>query len=182
LAASEFGQLPTSRTLPCARDRACAGDSDSAFCSHVERCRWLERHSHVTRRLLVGVAVSASLIAMSSCRPSTQGATLRCSGFQPRYIGSGLTVSLPPTATPTTYAATADLGNIQAAAGVEFKVNDVLVSIGRNLGHDNRPERNFAKRLDGDVVVWVKASNVDLRKCLLDSSTYSADRDQQDAS
>jgi hypothetical protein len=59
-------------------------------------------------------------------------------------------------------------------------MDDVLASIGRNLGHDNTPEPDFAKRLESDVVVWVKASNADLRNCLLDSTTYSAGRDQQD--
>jgi hypothetical protein len=74
----------------------------------------------VTRRLLFGAAVSASLLAVTSCDPSN------------------------------------------------------------NVGHDNTPEHDFAKRVDSDVVVWVKASNADLRKCLLDSTTYSAGRDQQD--
>jgi hypothetical protein len=136
----------------------------------------------MTRRLLFGAAVSASLLAVTSCDPSTHGATANCSGFQPRYIGSGLTVSLPPTATPTTYGGTADPGPVQTAAAVEFKLNGVLASVGRNLGSDNRPEADFAKRVDGDVVVWVKASDADLRKCLLDSTTYSVGRDQHDAS
>ena len=142
----------------------------------------LERQSHMTWRLLCGAAVAASLLAVTSCDPSTHGATAKCSGLQRRYIGSGLAVSLPPTATPTTGAGTADPGNVHSAAGVEFKVNGLLVSVGRNLGNDNRPEPGFAKRVDGDVVVWVKASDADLRKCLLDSTTYSAGRDQQDAS
>jgi hypothetical protein len=89
----------------------------------------------MTRRLLCGAAASASLLAVTSCEPSAHGATANCSGFQPRYIGSGLTVTLPPTATPTTYGGTADPGNVHSAAGVEFKLNGVLVSIGRNLGH-----------------------------------------------
>ena len=134
----------------------------------------------MTRRLLLGAAISASLLAVSSCAPSTQGPSA-CSGFEQRYIGSGLTVSLPPTATPTTYAGTADPGPVQGAAGAEFKMNGVLASIGRNLGHDNTPESDFAKRVESGVVVWVKASDAGLRRCLLDSTTYSAGLDQQDA-
>lgn len=105
-----------------------------------------------------------------------------CSDFQPRYIGGGLTVSLPSAATFTTGGGTADPGPAHAGAGFEFNANGVLVSVGRNLGHDASPEANFAKRVDGDVVVWVKASDAALRQCLLATTTYSAALDQKDES
>lgn len=66
--------------------------------------------------------------------------------------------------------------------GFEFNANGVLVSVGRILGHDDSDEANFAKRVDGDVVVWVKASDAALRRCLLDSTTYSVALDQRDES
>lgn len=151
----------------------------------------------MTRRLLLGAALSATLLLSASCSdaprsgaPTTtdQGVTTPtamspgCSDFQPRYIGGGLTVSLPPAATPTTAGGTADSGPVHAGAGFEFNANGVLVSVGRNLGHDDSPEANFAKRVDGDVVVWVKASDSALRQCLLDTTTYSAALDQKDES
>lgn len=157
----------------------------------------LDRQRYMTRRLLLGAAFSAALLVSVSCGDSTRSAASKttgqgvtttsavspgCSDFQPRYIGSGLTVSLPPAATPTTAGGTADPGPVHAGAGVEFNANGVLVSVGRNLGHDASPEANFAKRVDGDIVVWIKASDAALRQCLLATTMYSAALDQKDES
>jgi hypothetical protein len=152
----------------------------------------------MTRPVLLGVAVAtaAALLVSASCsdstrsgasKPTDQGVTTTpassaCSDFQPRYIGGGLTVSLPPAATPTTAGGTADPGPVHAGAGFEFNASGVLVTVGRNLGHDDSPEANFAKRVDGVVVVWVRASDAALRRCLLDTATYNAALDQKDES
>ena len=93
-----------------------------------------------------------------------------------------MTVSLPPGATLTNGGGTADPGPVHAGADFEFNANGVLISVGRNLGHDDSPEANFAKRVDGDVVVWVKVSDAALRKCLLATTTYSAALDLTDES
>ena len=93
-----------------------------------------------------------------------------------------MTVSLPPAATATGGAGTADPGPVHAGASFEFNANGVLVSVGRNLGHDDSPEANFAKRVDGGVVVWVKASDAALRQCLLATTTYGGTLDQKDES
>ena len=146
---------------------------------------------------MLSAALSAALIVSVSCSDSTrsgvsettdQGATTTaavpsgCADFQPRYVGGGLTVSLPPAATPTGGGGTADPGPVHAGAGFEFNANGMLVSVGRNLGDDDSPENNYAKRADGDVVVWIKASDAALRQCLLDTTTYSAALDQKDES
>ena len=151
----------------------------------------------MTRRLLLGAAFSTAFVVSVSCRDSTQsgaatttahGVTATtaqssgCSDYQPRYIGGGLTVSLPPAATSTTGGGTADPGPVHAGAGFEFNANGVLIAVGRNVGHDDSPEANFAKRVNGDVVVWVKATDAALRQCLLDTTTYSAALDQKDES
>ena len=183
--------------MNCARRRLAL----SAPTGHSARVRnfvpRLDRQRYVTRRLLLGAALSVALFVSVSCSDSTrsgvskttdQGVTTTtavspgCSDFQPRYIGGGLTVGLPPAATPTTAGGTADPGPVHAGAGFEFNANGVLVSVGRNLGHDDSPEANFAKRIDGDVVVWVKASDAALRQCLLATTTYSAALDQKDES
>ena len=144
---------------------------------------------------MLSAASSAALIVSVSCSDSTrsgvsettdQGATTAavpsgCADFQPRYVGGGLTVSLPPAATPTTGGGTADPGPVHAGAGFEFNANGMLVSVGRNLGDDDSPENNVAKRADGDVVVWIKASDAALRQCLLDTTTYSAALDQKES-
>jgi hypothetical protein len=100
-----------------------------------------------------------------------------CEGFEPQYIGSGLTVSLPRSATPTTFAGTADSGPIHASAAVEFDVGGELVTIGRHIGNVDAPEPGFDSVAVGGVSIFVKASDVDLRACLLASARYDAERD-----
>lgn len=145
-----------------------------------DRARWNRIHgSDVRQRMkLLGVVVIAIGCSACAAHPTTDradsspssvhsspptterpietdqaGTNTPCTGFEPKYIGSGLTVSLASDATRTTSGGTADVDPIQAAAGVEFELNDGLISIGRNLGSDTWSEPNFATRADGDVVI-----------------------------
>ena len=90
-----------------------------------------------------------------------------CDGFEERYVGEGLFVSLPAAATGLTGQSTADVGPIHAATAVDFDLGDgVEVTVGRRVG--------------SNVVIFVEADSPDHKRCLLEGSRYDPARDQQD--
>jgi hypothetical protein len=91
-----------------------------------------------------------------------------CDGFEERYVGDGLFVSLPPDARSLTGQTTADLGPIHAASSVDFDLGDgVVVTVGRRV-------------TSSGVVIFVEAEDQDLQQCLMSGSRYDASSDQQD--
>lgn len=104
----------------------------------------------------------------------------RCDDFKPRYIGNGLTVSLPETAIFTAGESTADLGPVHAGTSAEFTFDGGVAAVGRRIGGDNVPEPNFDQRVENGVVLFVKATDAELRSCLLGTAHYDALQDEQD--
>jgi len=103
-----------------------------------------------------------------------------CTGFVRRYLGEGLTASLPANATYTSGEGTTDRGPIPAGWAVNFQLADESITIGRRVSTQVVPEPNFAQRVDSDVVVFVKANNETLRNCILDLVVYDRARDESD--
>lgn len=103
-----------------------------------------------------------------------------CNQFEQRYVGDGLSVSLPSSATMTTASGTADQGPVHAATGAQFAIDGVLATVGRRVGTEVVPEPSVDQRVDDGVVIYVKAEDPSLRACLLDSASYDAARDEQD--
>lgn len=90
-----------------------------------------------------------------------------CDGFEERYVGEGLFVSLPAAATGLTGQSTSDVGPIHASTSADFDLGDgAKITVGRRIG--------------SGVVIFVKAHNTDLQRCLLEGSRYDPARDQQD--
>lgn len=123
------------------------------------------------------VAPSSSPTPSSSAEPT---ASWDCDEFSPRYIGDGLTVSLPESAIGTAGESTADPGPVHAATSAEFTFDGFVAVVGRRIGSDIVPEQDLDQRVENGVVLFVKATDPDLRSCLLRSTHYDPLEDEQD--
>ena len=103
-----------------------------------------------------------------------------CTEFEPRYLGQGLSASLPDDARFTGGEGTADPGPVPAGWAADFELAEGSITIGRRMGVDIVPEPGFSQRVEGEMVVFVKSDNDALRACVLASVTYNRARDQQD--
>lgn len=105
--------------------------------------------------------------ADSSVTDDSDAVRSLCDGFEERYLGEGLFVSLPAAATGLTAQTTSDVGPIHAATAVDFDLGDgVEVTVGRRVG--------------SSAVIFVEADSPDLKRCLLEGSRYDPARDQED--
>jgi len=103
-----------------------------------------------------------------------------CEDFSLRYLGQGLSTTLPADESATHGESTADLGPIHAGWAVEFELTDGSVTIGRRVGTTIVPEPNVSQRVVGDVVVFVKSDREPLRACILEAATYDRTLDEED--
>ena len=130
-----------------------------------------------------GVLVAVVLL-VSSCAgvqvTSTATSASACPDLTSRPIGAGLTAGLGHGWTATGGESTSDQGPVHAGVTFYFASDRGTVKIGRTLGGDDVSEGNIATRADGDVVVFVEAVDVELRRCVLDTVSYSAAADQDD--
>jgi hypothetical protein len=126
------------------------------------------------------VAAGTSNPPPTSSSSAASVALWRCDEFTPRYIGGGLTVSLPETAIGTSSGGTAEGAPIQAGFSAEFAFDGAVVSVGRRVGTNVVPEPGFDQRVENGVVLLVKADDPELRSCVLDTLRYDAVQDEQD--
>jgi len=117
---------------------------------------------------------ASTVVETSGAAPSP------CEDFSLRYLGKGLSTTLPADASATHGESTADLGPIHAGWAVEFELTAGPVTIGRRVGTTIVPEPNFSQRVVGDVVVFVKSESEPLRACILGAATYDRTLDEQD--
>ena len=128
--------------------------------------------------------VSTSRMGTSTPLPVTDEVTvpgaIGCKGFEPRYIGNGLTVALPPNAVFIDGQSTADPGPIHAATSMTFGFGDVRVEVGRRIGGNLVDEPGFAQRIDGGVLIFVRTDDTDRAGCVLASLRYDVTADETD--
>jgi hypothetical protein len=145
------------------------------------------------RAIVFGVAIAG---CSSSSRASTAGTVARsdiattttlndsvgsaCTGFVHRYVGGGLTVDLPTDVAQVSGEATSDPGPIHASETHDFVLDSATITIGRRIGSEVVNEPLVSERVSNGVVLYVRASNDELRACLLASMLYDRDQDMSD--
>jgi hypothetical protein len=128
-------------------------------------------------------AVAARDVAASDIGTATAVTTpvgTACAGFQQRYVGGGLTVDLPTDVAQTSGGATADPGPVHASESHDFTIESSTVSVGRRIGSEVVSEPLVSERVSNGVVLYARASNEELRACLLASMLYDRDKDVRD--
>jgi hypothetical protein len=150
------------------------------------------------RRIVLGVGHCAVVcgMAITGCSSSPNAATggvvapsdidqtapagTACAGFDHRYVGGGLTVDLPTGTTQVSGESTADPGPVHASETHDFVIDSSPVTVGRRVGSDVVHEPLVSERVSTGVVLFAKASNEDLRACLLASMVYDQSKDLAD--
>jgi hypothetical protein len=106
---------------------------------------------------------------------------LACAGFEHRYVGGGLTVDLPAEVVQVSGGSTADPGPVHASETHDFLIESSTVTVGRRIGSEMVSEPLVSERVSNGVVLYARASNEELRACLLASMVYDRDKDMSDA-
>ena len=135
-------------------------------------------------RIFVGVGQYAAVCGMliAGCSSSqTEPAGTACFGFEHRYVGGGLTVDLPTGTVQVSGGSTADPGPVHASETHDFVIESSPVTLGRRIGSDVVEEPLVSERVSTGVVLFAKASNEDIRACLLASMVYDQSEDLADA-
>jgi hypothetical protein len=138
----------------------------------MSTCCALVRHA-VFVVAIAGCASSAG--AHSGVGTAATARTLvgtACAGFEQRYIGGGLSVELPIDVAQVSGEATSDPGPAHASESHDFVVGSSTVTVGRRIGSDVANEPSVSERVSNGVVLFAKASNENLRACLLVSMLY----------
>ena len=95
-------------------------------------------------------------------------------------MGGGLTVDLPADVAQVSGESTSDPGPVHASESHDFSVGSSAVTVGRRLGTDVVDEPSVSERVANGVVLFARASNEDLRACLLASMVYDRGEDLRD--
>lgn len=125
-------------------------------------------------------AAGNSVARPASSSPGASVALGRCDEFTPRYVGGGLTVSLPEAALGIRSGGTTEWAPINAGFSAEFAFDGVVVAVGRRVGTNVVPEPGFDQRVENGVVLFVKTADPELRSCMLDTLEYDAIQDEHD--
>ena len=125
-----------------------------------------------------GAAVASS--ATGSTTTVTALAGSACVGFEHRYVGGGLSVDLPADVAQVSGGGTSDPGPVHASESHDFLVESSTITVGRRIGSEVVSEPLVSERISNGVVLYAKASNEELRACLLASMLYDRDKDASD--
>jgi len=121
--------------------------------------------------------------AFDAVLPRVIPSTGACSGFRRTDLNdvalrnNGLTTVLPDTAVSTLGEQTSDLGPVHASVALTFNLGAEEVTIGRTIGATVNSAPNTSVRVDGNVMIFVTASDRELRKCILAGTVYDAAQD-----
>lgn len=103
-----------------------------------------------------------------------------CDELEDRYLGQGLTAAVAKGAIPTGGSGTADLGPVHAAIEVSFGFGPGAIVIGRRVGSEAVAEPLLSQRIEGDVIIYVRADDDQIRECVLASVPYDRAQDERD--
>ena len=91
-----------------------------------------------------------------------------------------MTVDLPSSAAQVSGGGTSDPGPVHASESHDFLVESSTITVGRRIGSEVVSEPLVSERISNGVVLYAKASNEELRACLLASMLYDRDKDASD--
>lgn len=150
----------------------------------IRLCRW----AVVCAVAMAGCSSSSGestepVVAPSDIAAATSGtasAGTACAGFERRYVGGGSTVDLPKGTAQVSGEGTADPGPVHASETHDFVIDSSPATVGRRIGSEVVDEPLVTERVSTGVVLFAKASNEDLRACLLASMVYDQSKDLAD--